>query len=599
MLELRFYVDGEEKRVSLSHDEVRFGRSGDNEVVLPDYSVSRHHAMVRRHGNGFSIEDLRSTNGVLVNGQNIQHGPLHAGDLIKIGVFEIRVVPTEGRDENRAAAADPRGMAGHGQGMAGAGNPNPMAFGGQSSPSAMPVPPPATDPGRPPAWSTAPTPQPEPPADSAISNATIVRSLKDLSAELGLIDGGGALGRDSTAIRKSKREELDDIYGSRFFGLLSRLARMLIATESDDEILSHVMDIAFEVFPVDRGFILLRDDDEQLVCELVRVNERTDFRPQSEVPISKTMLESVMKERVALLTYDALSDQRLAGTESVRIHQIRAAMCTPLWSGEKIIGVLQLDTPHHTGSFKEPDVDLLAMLANYCAVAIERNRNARDAEFQREVRNRLQRYHSPSVIEEVMQEGASPEEALQRLKRAEVTVMFADIVGFTAYSENADPEEVAELMERYFTFAVEAIFQYGGTLDKFIGDCVMAFFGAPFAQKDHAYRAVASAKKIRDDLAGWNRERAEQGLPPVKIRSGINTGPVVVGDIGSNRRVDYTVLGNTVNVAARLEEKVASPGDVVIGEVTFQQLQGRIPTEPLGGFQLKGLSRQVQAHRLL
>ena len=102
-----------------------------------------------------------------------------------------------------------------------------------------------------------------------------------------MIDGGGALGRDSTAIRKSKREELDDIYGSRFFGLLSRLARMLIATESDDEILSHVMDIAFEVFPVDRGFILLRDDEEQLVCELVRVNERTDFRPQSEVPISK------------------------------------------------------------------------------------------------------------------------------------------------------------------------------------------------------------------------------------------------------------------------------------------------------------------------
>ncbi len=591
MLELRFYVDGEEKKVSLSKEEVRFGRSGDNEVVLPDYSVSRHHAMVRRHGNGHSIEDLRSTNGVLVNGQNVQHGPLQAGDVIKIGVFEIRVMPAD-------TTSGAGGMGGQSPGVLGG-----PGFAGGQSPDAMPVPPPAMGHGQPlpSSWPGAPAQAPEPlPADSAISNATIVRSLKDLSAELGLIDDRGALGRDSTAIRRSKREELDDIYGSRFFGLLSRLARMLIATESDDEILSHVMGIAFEVFPVDRGFILLRDDDEQqLKCELVRVNERTDFRPQSEVPISKTMLESVMRERVALLTYDALSDQRLAGTESVRIHQIRAAMCTPLWSGEKIIGVMQLDTPHHTGSFKEPDVDLLAMLANYCAVAIERNRNARDAEFQREVRNRLQRYHSPSVIEEVMQEGASPEGALQRLKRAEVTVMFADIVGFTAYSENADPEEVAELMERYFTFAVEAIFQYGGTLDKFIGDCVMAFFGAPFGQEDHAYRAVASAKKIRDDLTGWNQERAREGLPPVKIRSGINTGPVVVGDIGSNRRVDYTVLGNTVNVAARLEEKVAAPGDVVIGEITFQQLGGRIATEPLGGFQLKGLSRQVQAHRLL
>ncbi|MEO1370545.1 MAG: GAF domain-containing protein, partial [Acidobacteriota bacterium] len=351
-------------------------------------------------------------------------------------------------------------------------------------------------------------PPPVPMADSAISNATIVRSLKDLSAELGLLESGGmaGLGRDSSAVRRSKREALDEAHASKVFGFLSRLARMLITTDSDDEILTHVMEIAFDVFPVDRGFILLRDDQGELICELMRLAEKVEMRPSGEVPISRTMLESVMRERVALFTYDALSDQRLAGTESVRIHQIRAAMCTPLWSGEKIIGVMQLDTPHHTGTFTEPDVDLLATLANYCAVAIERNRNAREAEYQREVRNRLQRYHSPSVIEEVMQEDQGPEGSLQRLKRAEVTVMFADIVGFTAYSENSEPEEVAELMERYFTYAVEAIFSCGGTLDKFIGDCVMAFFGAPFATQDHAFRAVTAAVKIREDLARWNAE---------------------------------------------------------------------------------------------
>ena len=569
MLELRYYVDGEERALPLGQGELRFGRSGDNEVVLPDYSVSRHHARLSRRGDGFVIEDLQSTNGVLINGRAVQQEVVRAGDLVKIGVFEIRVV-----------------------------SPSQVSPFSPSSPSSMPVPP---DPGYLPVGFAAPAPRPEPPpeADSAISNATIVRSLKDLSAELGLLEPGGQGPRDVTDIRQSKREELDDIYGSRFFGLLSRLARMLIATESDDEILRHVMDIAFEVFPVDRGFILLRSDDEDLRCALMRTNDQIELRPTGDIPISHTMLESVMRQRVALLTYDALSDQRLAGTESVRIHQIRAAMCTPLWSGEKIIGVMQLDTPHHTGSFKEPDVDLLAMLANYCAVAIERNRNARDAEFQREVRNRLQRYHSPAVIDEVMHEESVPDGAPRRLKRAEVTVMFADIVGFSAYSENAQPEDVAELMEKYFTFAVEAIFEHGGTLDKFIGDCVMAFFGAPVAHNDHAFRAVAAAKKIRDDLSSWNHERMRLGLAPVKMRSGINTGVVVVGDIGSNRRVDYTVLGNTVNVAARLEEMVATPGDVVIGDLTFQQLGGRIATEPLGGFQLKGLSRQVQAHRLL
>ena len=435
--------------------------------------------------------------------------------------------------------------------------------------------------------------------DSAIQNATIVRSISDFSAAFNR--SRELAKKDTSEIRRSKREALDQAYGTQIFGFLTRLAQLLITTDSDDEILKHVLDIAFEALPVDRGFILLNDlESGELVCELVRINQRVELRPKSEVPISKTMLQSVMREKVALLTYDALSDQRLAGTESVRIHQIRAAMCAPLWSGEKIIGVMQLDTPHHTGSFTEPDVDLLATLANYCAVAIERNRNARDAEFQKNIRSRLERYHSPGVIEQVMREDLNPaDEGLRGLKRAEVSVLFADIVGFTAFSEKAPPEVVAELMEGYFTHAVEAIFSSGGTLDKFIGDCVMAFFGAPMQQPDHAYRAVLAAVRIREALDDWNAEREGRGLPVVKVRVAINSGPVVVGDIGSNRRVDYTVLGNTVNVAARLEESVARPGDIVVGDETFQQLAGRVPTESLGELQLKGLSQRIAAHRVI
>jgi adenylate cyclase len=153
-------------------------------------------------------------------------------------------------------------------------------------------------------------------------------------------------------------------------------------------------------------------------------------------------------------------------------------------------------------------------------------------------------------------------------------------------------------MEGYFTHAVEAIFSFGGTLDKFIGDCVMAFFGAPMPQEDHAYRAVAAAVKVREALEKWNADRVAIGLPKVMTRVAINSGPVVVGDIGSNRRVDYTVLGNTVNVAARLEEIVAEPGDIVLGEETHRLLAGSIPCEPLGEFQLKGLSRKIAAFRV-
>ncbi|HEX9734053.1 MAG TPA: adenylate/guanylate cyclase domain-containing protein [Thermoanaerobaculia bacterium] len=551
MLKLRFHLDDEERVVPLTGPELRLGRSGDNEIVLPDYSVSRRHAAIRADGEEWYVYDLKSTNGVQVNHADVDRAQLRAGDLLKIGVFEMRV---EGQGEVATQRLDP----------------------------ALAVAPGAVTDVRPP---------PLPRDESVISNATIVRSLKEFTADYGLDEG-----RDSTDVREDKRRALDEAYGTRIFGYLTRLAQTLIKTDSIDVVMERVMDIAFDALPVDRGFMLLRDEKSgELICELVRVNDRVERRPRGEVPISKTMLESVMNERVALLTFDALADQRLAGTESVRIHQIRAAMCAPLWSGEKIIGVMQVDTPHHAGSFTEPDVDLLTTLANFCAVAIERIQNARKVDFERQLRSRLERYHSPGVIEEVMQE----EPGVRRLKKAEASVLFADIVGFTAYSEEAPPEEVAELMESYFTHAVEAIFSAGGTLDKFIGDCVMAFFGAPMAQSDHAERAVSAALRIEEAVDDWNAERKAHGLAPISHRIAINSGPVVVGDIGSNRRVDYTVLGNTVNVAARLEESVARPGDIVIGENTYKLLKDKYPTESLGEAQLKGLSRRIHAYRVL
>jgi adenylate cyclase len=273
-------------------------------------------------------------------------------------------------------------------------------------------------------------------------------------------------------------------------------------------------------------------------------------------------------------------------------------MCVPLWSGEKISGVLQVDTPFHAGTFNEQDLDLLTALANFAAVAVERLRNAKMAEFERQVRGRLERYHSPSVIESIVQ-SQTDAVAAGGVKSAEVTVLFADLSGFTALSERLSPEEVSSILEGYFTHAVEAIFEEGGTLDKFIGDCVMAFFGAPVPQKDHAERAVRAALKILHALDGWNADRTTAGEPALSMRIAINSGRVVVGDVGSNRRVDYTVLGNAVNVAARLEAYVGEAGEITIGGETNRLLAGAIPTEPLGSFQLKGLQTKVEAFRVV
>ena len=545
MLRLRTEIDGEERSFRLVGDEVRVGRGSDNDVVLFDFSVSRHHAVICREADGWVVYDLNSTNGVLVNDLRVRKAALHPQDRLGIGTFQLAVEadplrlpgPEGGRGELRSVAGE-RDM-------------------------------------------------------KEFANATIVRPLSEISADFGL---------PVASIHRQhggKRQALEEAYASKIFGHLVRLARLLISADSVDEVLERVMEVAFEALPVERGFIIIPDAQGELVCQLARFQDRLEYCPRETVPVSRTMVQAVMRERVALLTYDALSDQRLTGGDSIRIHQIRAAMCVPLWSEDEIIGFLQVDSPFQVGSFNEGDLDFLAALANYAAVAVQRIRFAHRAELERRLRGRLERYHSPAVIDQVMRRSeTSADRVSGGLLAADVTVLFADVVGFTAFSEAADPQQVAEFLEGFFTHAVDAIFQGGGTLDKFIGDCVMAFFGAPMAQPDHAIRGVRAALDMLAALDGWNRERERLGLAGLQARVAINSGPVVVGDIGSNRRVDYTVLGNTVNVAARLEQAVAQAGEVVIGPETYRQLEGTIAAESLGELQLKGLQRRITAYRV-
>jgi adenylate cyclase len=534
---LKAEIEGEEHRYPLVGDEMRLGRGSDNDIVLSDFSVSRHHAVLRREADGWLLVDQGSTNGVVVNGALVERATLHDGDHVTLGVFELQV-ESEHRSQTSVAPAEVK--------------PNEEEL-------------------------------------KNISRASIVRPIAEALSNIGIQPEPSLADTD-------KRRMLEQAYGNKVFGFLTRLAGMLISADSVDEVLTQVMGIAFEALPVERGFILLADEAGELSCRLARQEDQVEFSPKEGAPVSQTMLETVMRERVALLFYDAQSDLRLQGGESVRIHGIRAAMCTPLWSGRQIIGVVQVDSPSHVGTLTEMDLDLLTALANFAAVTVERIRFAHKAERERQARSRLERYHSPAVIEEVMR-GELGEQ--RSLKQAEVTVLFADLVGFTPLAEAGEPETVAELLEGFFTHAVEAIFAAGGTLDKFIGDCVMAFFGAPMPQADHGRRGVWAAVRLRDALEGWNRQRQEQGLATVGVRIALNSGPVVVGDVGSQRRVDYTVLGDTVNVAARLEQFVARPGQIIIGPETERLVRGEFAVESAGEFQLKGLQRKIEAFRVI
>src|SRR5439155_25465123 len=179
-------------------------------------------------------------------------------------------------------------------------------------------------------------------------------------------------------------------------------------------------------------------------------------------------------------------------------------------------------------------------------------------------------------------------------ERKQVTVLFADVAGFTSLSARVDPEELHGIMDGCFQRVLEAVHRYEGTVNQFTGDGVMALFGAPIAHEDHAVRAVAAALAIQKALGGYAADlRRERGLE-FGLRIGLNTGPVVVGKIGDDLRMDYTAQGETVNLAARLQQ-AGQAGGVLVSEATHRLVNRDFVTEDRGELTVKGFDRPVRA----
>ena len=532
MLEIVYEIEGQTRRFLLSGGDVSIGRSSENGIVLNDFSVSRRHALLSERGGVWTIEDLKSTNGVKVNGEFAPKSPLKADDVVSVGTFTLYVYE---QPTTKSIAAK----------------------------------------------------------SISDSSSTFVRSIADFNLDYNLEATGTGAGVTDVAGTLAGRRPAPEKAREKIFEILVQVARTLIEAPDVDQILSKVVDLLFDFLPAERAVVVLREDSGRLVATLARQRGRAGS--EATETFSHTIVETVVRERVAILTSDALTDDRFEAGQSIRIQQIRSAMCVPLWNREHVIGALHVDTPLKTGTFTADDLDLLTALGNFAAVAIERARLQGRVAREERIRERLARYHSPGVIEEIVSEGPA---GVEKVRTRDVSVFFADIVGFTTAAEGMAPDELSRFLETVFTFAADAIFEQSGTLDKFIGDAVMAFFGAPIRQPDHPRRAVAAAARLIESLTAWNAERARRGEAKVAVRVGVNTGYAVVGDIGSDRRVDYTVLGNTVNVAARLEDYVAGPNEIVVGEETARLASDSFVFEPLGEQRLKGLTKGLKAYRV-
>jgi adenylate cyclase len=520
------YVDLGVPRVTDLKSELSIGRTEGNDLVLNHPSVSRRHAKVESREGHYWIVDLKSTNGVKVNGTLISESAITAGDKILVGSVQLDVKPLPSVDFSGESMFD---------------NPS----------------------------------------------GTVIRRISDFNSEFGL-DLGEI---QQAAVRPPSEPGIPgepSVTREKIFQVLVQVAKSLLQTEELTDLLNTVMDMIFRYLPVERGLIILFDEAGEPVPRLTKFIEGADA---TDIPISRTILKMVAEQQIALMTSNALEDARLLGGKSIAIHGIRSAMCVPLWNRQRVIGAVQVDSPIHIGRFTEEDLDLLTALANFAAVAIERAQLAEKIEHERKIRSKMERYHSPAVIDEIVKGVVAAAET--DVRTADVSILFADISGFTTVSETKKPEEVREFLSNFFSAAVDAIFAYGGTLDKFIGDAVMAFFGAPIPQDDHADRAIMSGLMMQERVDIWNAEREKEGLPPVRIRVGINSGPAVVGNVGTEKRVDYTVLGSSVNIASRLESGVAKPGQLVISQNTLERVIGSFEIESLGEFALKGLQQKM------
>ncbi len=358
-----------------------------------------------------------------------------------------------------------------------------------------------------------------------------------------------------------------------------------------DRLLRTVVEMTFEIMNVDRVTILLRDETTDELVPTISRTKQGDVPPQ---PVPRSIADKVVREGVAVVSHNAPADSRFKG-QSIRIQSVQSAMCSPLMaSGNRVLGLLYVDNHTTANTFTDEDLQFLVAFSGIAAIGIKNSHYAEQIRREAMVRSNFERYFAPNIAAEIAQQASAVRVGGERRP---TTVLFSDIRGFTAMAESMGPDAIAQALSEYFTDMVDVIFEYGGTLDKFMGDAIMALWGAPRAQLDDPDRALRAAVEMQVAVARLNQRWAHEGKPPIRVGIGINHGEVFAGNIGSLRRLDYTVIGDAVNVAARLCAE-AGPGEILVTESFLRVVRDLVDHEYLPEMALKGKSQMVQVYRV-
>src|SRR5436305_4037162 len=509
------------------------GRAVTSDVPIYDPTISRRHAEVALTDGGVKVKDAGASNGTFLNGARITEAIAAGNDGITCGKVAFRV------KEVSAPAARP-----------------------QVVPSVS-------------AEFTGAKP----------AGGTIVRQLPvSVSGGVPAIVTAAPSGASHLKVTAKSLEELRE----KKLELLLEISKDLSTQQELDRLLDKIEKLTRDVMNVDRVSILLL---EKGTGELV---PRISKGGSASTRVPSSIARKVVEDRVAILSDNTAADERFKG-KSILIQSVRSAMCTPLMGTDQtVLGILYVDNLTATHSFSDDDLKFLIAFGSLAAVAIENSQRSEQMRREALVLSNFQRYFSPNIAQVIAQQqdaGRLPSE------KRPVVLFFSDIRGFTPMSETMSPDAIARLLTEYFTEMVEVVFEHGGTLDKFIGDAIMALWGAPIAHEDDADRAMRCALDHLAALERLNTKWQEEGRPVLGIGIGINFGEVFAGNVGSDRRLEYTVIGDAVNTAKRLCD-TAGANEILISEPFYEQLKQPPKVDPLEPIQVKGKSKKIPVYRV-
>ncbi|MFO0756445.1 MAG: adenylate/guanylate cyclase domain-containing protein [Byssovorax sp.] len=634
------------------------GRHPNNSIQLLDKIVSKEHCIIELRGDHWVLRDLGSLNGTFVNNERVRgEAPLKHGDEISLGAtkgrFDDPTVP--GYQAPPPVAVSPGAAWPQAPGpmppqvglsaMAQSAHvPPPQPYGKPPGP-AMPPPvppgpvsaappttaspaypqqppyarPPMGAPGQPPmvpqqqhpGYPQAPHPYGQGPMGTApipgrTGNTGPLPPLRQASpahyvaqgTRIDLNDQARHIGTQIAAVDKGflpferiapDPNQLRADYER--LRLSHELSREIAAERDTDKLLEKILTSVFKFIRADRGVIFLRDETGEL---RPRAMQRRDGNTAA-ISVSSTILNHVVKERAAVLTHDAAMDFANSKGKSMILNRISSAMVAPLLHDNEVLGVLWLDS-ETLAQFQPKDLELVTAIANQAAMFIEINILGKQVENEIVNRERFSRMVAPNIAERVLSGQLEVKLGGQRVEQC--TVFNSDIRGFTAMSENTSPEVLIEMLNDYFEVMVDTIFKYEGTLDKFMGDGIMALWGAPVVHPDDAIRSVSCALEMGEVLGEFNRKRLEKDLAPLAVGIGIHSGPLVAGYVGSSKALSYTVIGDVANTSARLCS-IALAGQIVISENTQEKLNNKFELEELPPAKVKGIAKPLRVFNVI